>query len=133
MNAQQKTIAQTCLSASYNATMDFPSIVRALIEHGFESYIVDYRRGTTTYYLPAGDSVELLNPETNGAVAAAFRADLVEANVRQAQANAPGYTYRGFCEGVKAAGCAGYIVSFSGKRVVYFGRTAETHIEHFPQ
>jgi hypothetical protein len=32
-----------------------------------------------------------------------------------------------------AAGCAGYIVSFLGRRVVYFGRTAETHVEHFPK
>lgn len=133
MNAQQKTIAQKCLSASYNATMDFPSIVKTLIENGFESYIVDYRRGTTTYYLPDGDSVELLNVETESMVSAAFSPEIVEANVRQAQANAPGYTYRGFCTAVKAAGCAGYIVSFSGKRVVYFGRTAETHVEHFPQ
>jgi hypothetical protein len=31
------------------------------------------------------------------------------------------------------AGCAGYIVSFSGRRVVYVGRTAEVHTEYFPQ
>ena len=133
MNAQRRTIAQTCLLASYEATMDFPTIVKTLIESGFESYTVDYRRGTTTYYLPDGESLELENPETDGSVAAEFTAGVVEANVRQAQANAPGYTYRRFCENVKAAGCAGYIVSFLGRRVVYFGRTAETHIEIFPQ
>jgi hypothetical protein len=32
-----------------------------------------------------------------------------------------------------AAGCAGYIVSFLGKQALYYGRTAETHVEHFPQ
>jgi uncharacterized protein YbcV (DUF1398 family) len=53
--------------------------------------------------------------------------------VREAQDNAPGYTYAGFCAKVEAAGCAGYMVSFLGKRVVYFGRTAQTHVEHFPQ
>ena len=26
---------------------------------------------------------------------------------------------------------AGYIVSFLGRRALYFGRTAETHVEHF--
>lgn len=31
-----------------------------------------------------------------------------------------------------SAGCAGYIVSFIGRRVLHLGRTAETHIEHFP-
>ena len=45
----------------------------------------------------------------------------------------PGYTDAGFCAKVMAAGCAGYIVSFSGRRAVYFGRTAETHVEYFPQ
>lgn len=34
---------------------------------------------------------------------------------------------------LKALGCAGYIVSFIGRRVLHFGRTAETHVEHFPQ
>ena len=62
-----------------------------------------------------------------------FNAEEVEQAVREAQSNVPGYSYAGFCAKVKAAGCAGYMVSFLGKRVVYFGRTAETHVEHFPQ
>jgi len=33
----------------------------------------------------------------------------------------------------KAAGCAGYLVSFLGRRVLYFGRSAGTHVEHFPK
>lgn len=133
MNAQQTAIAQKCLTASYEATMDFPSIVGALIAAGFEGYTLDYRRNTATYYLADGDAVELETPKTDGQVAATFNATVVEAAVRDAQANAPGYTYKGFCAKVKAAGCAGYMVSFLGKRVVYFGRTAETHIELFPQ
>jgi uncharacterized protein YbcV (DUF1398 family) len=44
----------------------------------------------------------------------------------------PGYTYLGFCKKAALAGCAGYVVSFSGRRVLYIGRTAETHVEHFP-
>ena len=31
-----------------------------------------------------------------------------------------------------AAGCAGYLVSFPGRRVLYWGRTAHTHVEMFP-
>ncbi len=31
------------------------------------------------------------------------------------------------------AGCAGYFVSLIGRRAVYFGRTAETHVEPFPR
>lgn len=133
MDAARTEVAQACLSASYEGTMDFPVIVRSLIDAGFEGYSVDYRRSTITYYLPGGDSVELAAPKTEPPVAAEFRPDIVERAVRAAQAKAPGYTYRGFCEQVKAAGCAGYLVSFLGKRVVYFGRTAETHVELFPQ
>lgn len=132
MEESSVAIARKSLMAAYDGTMDFPSIVRGLIEAGFESYLVDYRRGTATYYMPSGDSTEVEAPESETPVAAVFRADVVEQAVREAQAKVPGYTYQGFCAKVKAAGCAGYIVSFLGRRVVYFGRTAETHVEHFP-
>ena len=33
---------------------------------------------------------------------------------------------------MKNAGCAGYFVSIPGKRVVYYGRTGETHVEIIP-
>ena len=66
-------------------------------------------------------------------MAAAFDAVAIEHAVREAQNTVPGYAYAGFGEKVKAAGCAGHMVSFLGRRVLYFGRTAETHVEHFPQ
>jgi len=133
MNEELTQTAARCLAAAYEGTSDFPSIVRALIGAGFEAYDVDYRRSKTTYFLPSGESVELAMPKTEGAVGATFEAAQVEAAVREAQTNAPGYSYAGFCSKVKAAGCAGYHVSFLGKRVVYYGRTAETHVEHFPK
>lgn len=133
MDERLVTIAKKCLLESYEGTADFPTIVSTLIDAGFEGYTIDYRRTTATYYLPTGESVELVTPKSNSIVAAEFKAGEVERAVREAQSKVLGYTYAGFCEKVKAAGCAGYMVSFSGKRVVYFGRTAETHIEHFPQ
>jgi uncharacterized protein YbcV (DUF1398 family) len=133
MDERLAATAQGTLEASYEGTLDFPTIARTLIEAGFEGYTVDYRRGTATYFLPGGDSVELTMPRTEGSITAEFRASEVEQAVRQAQSKAPGYTYPGFCAKVKAAGCAGYMVSFLGRRVAYFGRTAETHVEHFPR
>ena len=65
-------------------------------------------------------------------VPVAFDAGLVGEAVREAQAQVPGYTYGGFSEKVMAAGCAGYLASFSGRRVLYFGRNGETHVEQFP-
>jgi uncharacterized protein YbcV (DUF1398 family) len=133
VDAQLTAIAQRCLSAAYDGTQDFPAIVRALSQAGFEGYEVDYRSSTSTYFLPSGDSVRLTAPKAAASIAAHFDAALVAQAVREAQTNAPGYTYPGFCVKVKQAGCAGYMVSFLGKRVVYFGRSAETHVEHFPK
>ena len=133
MDTQKITIAQNCLNAAYDNTMAFPDIVATLIKAGFEGYVVDYRRGTTTYFLPDGDNAELKNPLSEGAVAPRFDPAGVAMQVKWAQANPPDYSYTAFCKNVKASGCAGYIVSFLGRRVLYFGRTAETHVEHFPQ
>ena len=132
MDAQRMAVAQDCLDAAYDRTMAFPDIVGTLTRSGFEGYLVDYRRDTTTYFLPDGDSVVLENRPSDEKVAAAFAAAGIAAQVRWAQANPPGYSYGSFCTNVKALGCAGYIVSFSGRRVLYFGRTADTHVEWFP-
>jgi uncharacterized protein YbcV (DUF1398 family) len=133
MDAPRITIAQTCLEAAHDGSLSFPEIVGKLIAAGFEGYTVDYRRNTQTCYLPDGDSVMLDMPPSAGTIEAAFDAAGVEALVRWAQANRPDYSYKRFCEKVKAAGCAGYVVSFLGRRVLYFGRTAQTHVEHFPK
>ncbi len=132
MDAQQKTIAENCKNAAETNTMTFPAIVGALIDAGFESYIVDFRRQTAIYYLPDDESVEFKTHKTAVPVAAAFDDAALSAAIREAQTLAPGYTYQGFCAKAKAAGCAGYMVSFCGKRAVYFGRTGETHVEYFP-
>ncbi|MFH1557585.1 MAG: DUF1398 family protein [Pseudomonadota bacterium] len=132
MDDRQKTTARTCLDAAQRNTMSFPQIVGALGEAGFESYAVDYRRATATYYLPGGESIELPAHRVAGAIAPAFDAARLQAAIGEAQQQVPGYTYTGFCEKAVAAGCAGYLVSFSGRRALYVGRTGETHVELFP-
>ena len=132
MDAKRIAIAENCLKAAYDKTMAFPDIVATLIESGFEGYTVDYRRNTTTYFLPDGGSVVLENRSSEVAVATQFDQSGIAAQVKWAQANPPEYSYPAFCKKVKALGCAGYMVSFSGRRILYFGRTAETHVEHFP-
>ena len=32
----------------------------------------------------------------------------------------------------RAAGCVGYVTWLAGRRVAYFGRRGETHVERFP-
>ena len=132
MDAERIAIAETCLHAAHDGSLSFPEIVGRLLASGFESYLVDYRRNVQTFYLPDGDSVTLGMPAPSGTVAPAFDAAGVAGQVRLAQAGGPGYSYRAFSDHVRDAGCAGYLVSFSGRRVLYFGRTGETHVEHFP-
>jgi uncharacterized protein YbcV (DUF1398 family) len=132
MDDRLKKTAEACLRGAENNTMTFPQIVGKLMEEGFESYSIDYRRAKAIYYRPDGDSIELPTHRFDARVGEAFNAAAIQAAISEAQQLPPGYTYAGFCRKVIDAGCAGYIVSFSGRRAVYFGRTAETHVEHFP-
>lgn len=131
MTANWKDIARSCLEGAELGAMTFPQIVGALTEAGFDGYAIDFRRATAVYYRPDGEAIELKATPT-APVAERFDASIVRQAIREAQALAPGYTYRGFCAKVAAAGCAGYLVSLPGRRVLYYGRTGETHTEHFP-
>ena len=133
MDAAMVRVAERCLRAAEDGSMNFPQIVGELIAAGFESYAVDYRRGTATYYRPDGQSVELAMRAPDGAVAAGFDMAAIQAAIRAAQADGPAYSYDWFCRTVMAAGCAGYLVSFLGRRAVYFGRTGESWVERFPE
>ena len=130
MHANVKSIAEACSKAAEDGSLNFPQILGKLGDAGIESYLVDYRRALKTYYLPGGESVDVLDSHRHGGVAAAFDAARVAAAVGQSQRGE--HSYMEFSEKVIAAGCVGYIVSILGRRVVYFGRTAETHVEHFP-
>jgi uncharacterized protein YbcV (DUF1398 family) len=130
MTPEQIATATACHLGAVNRTMSFPDILGTLAATGFESYFVDYRTGSTRYYLTTGHSTEMHG--TSWPVARAFAAQTISTAIREAQTNGPDYSYLGFCRKVTEAGCAGYFVSLAGRRVVYFGRTAETHVEHFP-
>jgi uncharacterized protein YbcV (DUF1398 family) len=133
MDTRFKQVADKCLRGAEDNTMTFPQIVGTLMQEGFESYSIDYRRAKAIYYRPDGDSIELATHRIDVPVAETFNTAAIQAAIREAQQLVQGYTYEGFCRKVMDAGCAGYIVSFSGRRAIYFGRTAEIHVEHFPQ
>ncbi|QUS41148.1 DUF1398 domain-containing protein [Tardiphaga alba] len=132
MTQELTDIAARCLHGSENNTMPFPVVVQTLAAAGFESYSIDFRKSEATYYLPDGTSITIPADSSNTNITATFDAESVNAAIKEAQALVPGYTYKGFCDKVRAAGCAGYMVSFSGHRAMYYGRTGETHTEMFP-
>lgn len=133
MDDQKKALAKTCLEGAEGNTMTFPQIVGALMGAGFESYEIDFRRATATYYSADGDSVELATHNINTPVAPNFDSALLSAAIKEAQQLVSGYTYKGFCRKAAVAGCVGYVVSFLGRRALYIGRTGEIHVEHFPK
>ena len=132
MTIDPRQVAEQGLLAAYAQRQSFPDIVRDLMRAGFESYLVEFRLGTATYFTPEGAAHVVPLPAQHGPVAPGFAPDLVARAVRDAQIGADGYTFAGFCDRLCAAGGAGYLVSFSGRRDLYFGRTGETHVEHFP-
>ncbi|MBS0477933.1 MAG: DUF1398 domain-containing protein [Proteobacteria bacterium] len=113
--------------------MTFPAIVDALMAAGLDGYLTDLRAGETRYYAPGGDSRCFSHAHPGSPVALAFDGDAVRDVIREAQERLPDYRYLGFLDKIAAAGCAGYVVSFPGRRVLYFGRDGETHVEHFPR
>ena len=99
------------------------------MEVGIERYHADLVAGRRTYYLLDGD-FELVEAHKVGAAAREFSPEELEKEVRASQRQEIGY--REFCRRIADAGCVGYFVSLAGRRALYYGRTAETHLEWFP-
>lgn len=130
MNAEQTQVMHGCAKGALTGEIAFPEIVGRLARIGVERYHADYSRREITYYLANGDSLVVETPHPTHATATEFLASAVEAAVRQSQRNE--HTYLDFIRRTMAAGCVGYFVQITGRRVIYFGRTGESHVEHFP-
>ena len=130
MNTEQIEVIEACSRGSLRGEMTFPEIVGRLTEIGVERYHADCSRQEITYYLADGDSLVVASPHPAHATAAEFSASAVETAVRKSQRNE--HTYLDFIRKTMAAGCVGYFVQITGRRVLYFGRDGDSHIEHFP-
>lgn len=130
MNADAKMVAVEMTKASDESRVNFGEVVMTLMKAGIERYHADLMRAEKTYYLPNGESETVPCHPLGGAFAQEFTATDVERAVRAAQTGQ--ITYAEFCRLIADAGCVGYHVSIVGKRVVYYGRTGDFHIEWFP-
>ena len=130
MDSNVQSIVRDCTTGSDDGRMTFPEVVMRLLQAGVESYHADLRRAEKTYYLPNGDSLVVPSDAVAGDPAPTFGEAGVAAAIKAIQAG--GMSYRQFCEAIVAAGCVGYLVSLAGRRAVYFGRTGDFHVEHFP-
>lgn len=115
---------------SHGGELGFGELVPRLAELGVESYHADYRRRETTYYFADGATHVIALPCPDLAVAAGFDGIAVQAAVAGAQQGT--VRYPEFVLRTLLAGCVGYHVWISGRRVDYHGRRGELHVEHFP-
>lgn len=128
MNTQ---LMHTALQGSAEGRLTFPEVIGMLAGAGVESYSVDFVGRTDTFYMPDGRTH--VEPVTlpAAAVAGEFAGSAVKAAIRDAQADR--IRYPEFVNRVRDAGVAGYRVFLTGRKVIYFGRKGELHIEEFPR
>ncbi len=111
--------------------ISFPEVVSQLLTAGVEYYHVDYVGMRKTFYGADGDvAVTPINFEGLPPVAPEFSVDAVRADILDSQRN--GQKYRDFTRRAMAAGVQGYFSFLRGKRVTYFGRQGDEHVEWFP-
>jgi uncharacterized protein YbcV (DUF1398 family) len=130
MTTEQMNAVRECAEQSAAGKIHFGEVVARLMKAGIERYHADYTRMETTHYTPDGGSCVVPIGQEPGKIAQLFTARDVEAAVRQAQRGE--IMYPQFTQQVLAAGCVGYFVQITGKRVQYFGRQGEIHTEWFP-
>lgn len=128
MNANSiRSLALATLSGS----IPFPTIVGQLIAEGVESYHVDYIRLQFTFYSVDGSVVVApLNIEDLPVVANDLNGTALRAAILDSQQN--GQKFNQFCKRAMEAGVQFYLVFLRGKRVTYFGRNGDHHVEWFP-
>jgi uncharacterized protein YbcV (DUF1398 family) len=109
----------------------FPEVVRRLLEAGVESYFCDLATGQETFYMSDGKThVEKMTLPL-APVAGEFSSSEVVAAIRGAQTDT--IRYPEFMRRSAAAGVIAYWAFLTGKKVIYFGRKGEFHVEEFPR
>ncbi len=124
-------VMRSTLHESEAGRITFGEVVGALLGAGVESYFVDLVRGEDTFYMPNGEShVEVMAAHPT-AIAEEFSGAGVVAAIRAAQADE--VRYPEFLRRAKLAGTVAYWAFLAGKKVIYFGRKGEFHVEEFPR
>lgn len=130
MNPMQTQLINEAFQKSNAGQIHFGQVIGMLMAAEVESYWVDFRSCTNTYYSTSDQCYALSFNATNTAVAQPFSKDAIKLAIVSAQQGK--VLYPEFKELALAAGCIGYVVWIDGRHVVYFGRCGEQHIEFFP-
>ena len=130
MNDHQIATVKECAALSAAGKIHFGQVVARLTAADIERYHADYTRHETAYYAHDGRSYVVPMAHDPLPIAREFSPAGVESAVRQSQRGQ--IMYPEFTRQATAAGCVGYFVQLTGKRVQYFGRNGDVHTESFP-
>jgi uncharacterized protein YbcV (DUF1398 family) len=125
-----KIAIKAVINKALAKAITFPEILATLQKEGVESYHVDFLRNEYRYYARNGESFVTDVALVHDGVAPEFSAEKLEyinKRVLAGQAWYPDFVMEG-----AAAGCAYDIVYLYGKKVRYFGRDGDEHIQYFP-
>ncbi|MGE0615434.1 MAG: DUF1398 family protein [Bacteriovoracia bacterium] len=125
-----KLVIQPLLEKSLARQITFPEILSILTKEGVESYHVDFMRNECRYYAKDGASFSLDIPFEHHGVASRFSPETLDSVNQRVLAGQA--TFADFVKEGCAAGCAYYIVYLNGRKVRYFGRNGDEHVQHFP-
>lgn len=123
-------VMHEALAGSSEGRLTFPQVVGMLTGVGVESYFVDFVHGDDTFYMPDGRTHVEPMTLSKAPIAAEFSPADVSAAIRAAQADT--IRYPEIVDRLRMAGVAAYWVFLAGRKVIYFGRRGEFHIEEFP-
>ena len=118
------------LAESQAGKLIFPDVVRRLLAAGVESYFVDLQRSEDIVYLNDDTSLRVEMHLPLEPVAQQFSQPGIVAAIHAAQRDE--IRYPEFMRQAAAAGVVAYWAYLTGKKVIYFGRKGELHVEHFP-
>jgi uncharacterized protein YbcV (DUF1398 family) len=123
-------VLQDTLAGTIAGAHSFPEVVRTLTAEGVESYRTDLVRMEATFYYPDGSThlEKLALPAA--AVAESFSHAGIVAATRAAQAGT--VQYPEFVQRAMSAGAGAYVAYLRGRKVIYFGRNGDFHVEEFP-
>lgn len=117
--------------ATLDGSLSFPQIVDKLVAEGVEYYHVDYAAKTFTFYGETGSPI--ISPlafEGLPSISQVWDAVALKEAISDSQHNGQGF--REFCRRAMVSGVQGYFAFLRGKRVTYFGRLGDHHVEWFP-
>jgi len=125
----KNTLNET-VELSLAGKITFPEIVRRLIANHVERYIADLVGLKITYFNNSNEFHEASFKFNAFNIAQEFNATNVKNAIIDSQQGR--IDYQTFLKRIMSAGCTHYEVFITGKRVIYFGRDGNHHIELFP-